>query len=261
MKTMTDTLSKQSQSKRLTAVFGIATLALGLGMQAGPAQAVVVYDANADFTASSTTNPNGVWRYGYDTTASGYDFKPFNDFQVYSGLYPFWTDSGNVVSGTPAFGKNPTGTSISGIGPGQISLHPGAAPFDEAAILRFTAPSNQMYDLIGQFFGGDFPVGFFNGDTDARIIKNGNVSSPLFSIASTAGSPSFSFSALSLVAGDTIDFVVGNLGNFVSDNTPITVQFLDQQSNPVTEPATALLLAAGVLAMRMGRRQRNLTGQ
>ena len=93
--------------------------------------------------------------------------------------------------------------------------------------------------------------------------QNGDTSSPVlpFLATSTAGSPSFSFSGLSLVAGDTLDFVVGNLGDHISDNTPLTVQFLDQTSNSVPEPSTALLLAAAVLALRRSTRQKRLAKQ
>ncbi|MDD5124329.1 hypothetical protein [Methylovulum sp.] len=39
-------------------------------------QAATTYDATNDFTANTTSNPNGVWGYGYDpASVAGYQFK------------------------------------------------------------------------------------------------------------------------------------------------------------------------------------------
>jgi hypothetical protein len=176
--------------------------------------AATTWDATNDFTASTTSNPNGVWSYGYDpASTAGYQFKAFNKFSNAN-----WTDSQYQSSGTPAFGKNLSGATVSGVQPGQITLHPGPVPNGDAAILRFTAPISSLYNVSAKFFSGD------SSETDAWIVTNGNFTSPLISLGVTSANPSHTITSLQLAAGETLDFVVGNHGSYTFDNTPLTVQ-------------------------------------
>lgn len=109
------------------------------------------------------------------------------------------------------------GVATAGVNTGQISLHPGPVANKDSAILRFTAPADAIYTAYGKFFSGD------KGETDAWIVKNGDFTSPLKSLGVTSKNPIFTVSEF-LKAGDTLDFVVGNHGNYSYDNTPITVQ-------------------------------------
>jgi hypothetical protein len=194
------------------------------------------WDAATDFTSTSV-NPNSVWSYGYDPAiTSGYQFKLFDQFNS-STSTPSWTDATYVSLGTPAFGQNLTSDVINGIQPGQVYLHPGPVADGDAAILRFTAPTASTYNVFAQFFVGDI------SQTDAWIIKNGDFSSPISFLGSTNSNPSFS-QGVYLTAGDTLDFVVGNHGDYFYDTTPLTVQI-----SAVPMPAPVWLFGSGLATL------------
>ena len=173
-----------------------------------------VWDAASDFTLLTTANPNGVWSYGYDpASAVGYQFKAFNQFSAAVGSSIIWVDGSYVTLNTPSLYKNLSSSSVVGILPGQISLHPGPTSNGDAAILRFTAPATGSYGVNAQFFAGD------TSETDARVVLNGNFNSALQFFGVTSTNPIFSAGALALAAGDTLDFVVGNAGSFFFDST------------------------------------------
>lgn len=86
--------------------------------------AYAAWDATADFNAT-TTNPNGVWSYGYDPAATaGYQLKSFDLFTTAGTLPIAWQDSSYIYSNVPAFEKNTATSRIAGTLPGQIALHP-----------------------------------------------------------------------------------------------------------------------------------------
>ena len=92
--------------------------------------------------------------------------------------------------------------------PGQISLHPGRAL--EAAVLRFTAPTDGLYNINGQFFAGDsgvMSVGVRQGTT---FLWNGQDTGV------------FSINNKTLSAGDSIDFLV--YGGYLYGNTPLSYE-------------------------------------
>lgn len=199
------------------------------------------YDAAADFTSATTTNPNGVWSYGYDAAGDGgaYSLVPF-DLYTPSASSLLWQKTGYISLNTPAFFKALIGP-IGGTATGEVALHPGPATGfanDDAAILRFTAPANGVYAVNSQFFVGD------NGDTTAWVILNAQIASPLASLGSTNANPSYTNGALSLSVGDTLDFVVGNTGSYFFDTTPLNVTI-----SSVPEPQAWALWAGGLLAM------------
>jgi hypothetical protein len=216
----------------------LAGLALSLASHAAS------WDANADFTTSSTTNPNGVWGYGYDPAAlSGYQFQAFDQLNVLA--LTLWTDSAYNSLNTPTFGKNFGGSTINGAAPGQILLHPGPTPNGDAAILRFTSPATGFYAVSAQFLAGD------SGQTDAWVVKNGDFASPLVSLGITGANPAYNATGISLLAGDTLDFVVGNHGDFLYGTTPLTVQI-----SAVPEPSTTLMCLAGCAWIAFALRRR-----
>lgn len=213
-----------------------------LGLLAGPAMA---WDAAGDFDLQSSANPNGVWSYGYDPAAlPGYQLKLFDALDT--GPVLAWRDGSYQSLGTPSFAKNLTGGTINGgWGADQVMLHPGPTANGDAAILRFTAPTTGRYDVQSQFFVGD------QGAVDVWIVLNGSFDAPLAALGDSAADPQWNAAGLALAAGDTLDFVVGNAGNFFYDTTPLAVSIVSS----VPEPAPALLWACGaaLLACRVRR--------
>lgn len=198
-------------------------------------RADVIYDAADDY--SDTNNPNGVWSSGY-TTGLGTTLNLFDTSTTYGGPINVWTKSGHVdIGGTPAFLKN-YGVPVPGAGTDEVSLHP--SQFGDYAVLRFTAPVTGEYTLLSQFFEGN------TGETDAYVLLNEDTVSPLLYAPQTSVNPSYN-TVLNLTAGDTLDFVVGALGNFDSDLTPLEVQIT---LSAVPEPTSMALV--GMIAAPFG---------
>lgn len=158
-----------------------------------------------------------------------------------------WHDVANSSFGTPVIYKNfSTGTLVSGtvtIPALTLVMHPGPTGFGaggarEFAVTRWTATSAGTFDIAGSFLALD------SGSTDVHVVRNG-VS--LFStVRASFANTSFSLSGVSLAAGDTIDFVVGNNGNFTNDSTGLVATI-------VPSPAAAAPLALSLLARRRRR--------
>lgn len=203
----------------------------------GNANAALSWDAQKDFSAA---NPSNDWSYGYDPASiQGYQFTLFDLFSGDNNL-PRWSDSDYDTLGTPSILKNLTGSETSfKVAPGQLSLHPGQIANGDAAILRFTAPITSQYTISGQFFQGD------SSDTVAWVVKNSDLISPLMTIGSTDGNPTFLLSRLDLVSGDTLDFVVGNNGSFYNDSTPLAVQI--NAVPPVPVPGAVWFFGSALL--------------
>jgi hypothetical protein len=213
----------------------VAAAAAGtwLGLACGPALA---YDAAADFDPQTVTNPNGVWSYGYDPAGNGYQFKPFDLLQICGGTTLLcWNDSTYIFSNTPWVGKNIGSTPVNTVLPGQMGFHPGPTPYEDDAILRFTAPSTGQYEVWVQMFRGDA------GGTDGWIVLNGDFTTPLASLGHTDFNPVYHNALLVLHAGDTLDAVVGNQGSYFGDSTP-----LNYRISLVPEPGAPVLLLAGL---------------
>jgi hypothetical protein len=109
-----------------------------------------------------------------------------------------------------------------GIPTNYAALHPGCEKPDYA-VLRWTAPQAGSYLVNGKFLAGH------NGAVSTHVLRNGLASSPLLAVAVTyvdeALPPN---TTLSLTAGETLDFVVGNAGNCNSDSTPLEVRIMRQ---------------------------------
>jgi hypothetical protein len=236
--------------------FFIAIFLAGLWASLGSAQAIAGYNAAADF--SPTSNPNGVWSYGYSTTLGG----AFNLYTT-SGIFPNpnGTPTGldswykNISLDDPAVIHNGTNAPILVDGsalynPGQLGLHPG--PDGEDSIVRFTASATTTYSLTSSFSGLD-EVGT---TTDVHVLVNGV--SIYNNLINGFGAVDNFTSSLTLNAGDHVDFVVGygSNGTFYYDSTGLSATF--SPSSTVPEPSSVVLVAiAGVvLAGTQLRRRR-----
>lgn len=181
--------------KALAPSFALCAVMLSVS---GLAQAST-YDATADFQASNNSI-GSVWSYGYSPSATGYAMTLF-DISTGSNT---WNKSGYITLGTPTIWKNTSGSTLYGVNPGQIALHPGPVANGDYAILRFTAPTSANYTVTGQFFAGD------SGSMNGGIVLNGNLANPLQYFSSTTDASFFSPLSLALTSGQTLDFVVGN---------------------------------------------------
>lgn len=193
------------------------------------------YDATSDFQTSSNSFGN-VWSYGYSSSSTSYSMTLF-DTAVGGNA---WIMNGYNTLGTPAIWQNTTGSTAYGVTPGQISLHPGPAAYGDFTILRFTAPSSDNYTITGQFFVGDF------GSMNGSIVLNGDIANPLQYFSNTTDASFFAPLALNMASGQTLDFVVGNNGNFYYGNTPITASI---STSAVPVPAAIWLLGSGLLSL------------
>ena len=232
--------------------FGLAAALLALGFH-GMSMAGPIYDAAADFSFSN--NPNGVWRYGYETTLGGalntYTAKTTH----LTGSTPdvqFWMFNAQNTT-TPSVGFNPTAGDVTyastTVRSGHVTAHPG--PANELSVIRFVAPSTGSYQLTSSFnmrsFGGTH-------STDVHVLLDNNTLSQLFNSTVNAFNESKSYNALLLLtAGDFIDFVVGANGSFLGDTTQLDARF-EFSPNQVPEPGGLLLTALAIGLLSLNRR-------
>jgi sugar lactone lactonase YvrE len=179
------------------------------------------YDATADF--SSTSNPNGVWSYGW-SQSRGATFNLYSTPTTNDGL-DFWISN----SSGPSVWYNPTSASIT-IGTVTIPAktlggHPGSQ--GENTVVRWTAPTNGTYQINAVFWGDDFtgPT-----TTDVAVLHNGKT---LYAseVTGYGSSSDQSYTAtVSANAGDTVDFSVGygTDGNFFYDSTGVSAVITPQ---------------------------------
>lgn len=226
-----------------------------IGSLAAPTVAHAGFDAAADF--SPTSNPNGVWSYGW-MQALGSSFVLDAIHETESGL-DFW--EGSIASGSPpgsfplVFHNGTAHTIVTAgtvsVAPGQLALHPD--PGNEYSVLRWTAPRNDAVSIKSVFSGLDF-VG--PTSTDVHVLHNG---SPLFAddVQGFGSGSAVTFnSVLNVVQGDTIDFAVGfgRNGSFFFDSTALSATIAS-----VPEPSARALLSVGTVGFLFyGWRRRDM---
>jgi hypothetical protein len=210
-----------------------------------------VWDAANDFSASN--NPNGTWSYGWSDTLGGtmalYDIawkgpagSPFVGMDLWSTSYHFPANSDPLVE------HNGTGQDLL-VGnlfqpANQLMSHPG--PDHEYSIIRWLAPETTTISIQANFFGLDTT----GTSTDVHVLYN---NSSLFDGAvsgfGVGSGPSF-WTAISVTAGDTVDFVVGDNGYYIHDTTGVNATIA---SPSVPEPATIIIWSLlGTLAISIG---------
>ncbi len=215
---------------------------------AAPARAGALYDAVADF--SQTSNPNGVWSYGYGTGGSSftaYDSSTATCAGV-TGLF-CWYASGADDNNLPAVGINTSGSTITSgtldVPTNQLFMHPTGvgATSNYDTIVQFTAPTAGGYAYSGLFQADDA-----HGSTGVTVsIWDG--STELFSALLGSPGATANFSGIAaLGAGGTLEFVVTASNPYSYDSTGLEVL--------IPEPATAAVFAAGLALLGVSRRRR-----
>lgn len=202
-----------------------------------------------DFSASN--NPNGNWSYGYTSTLGG-SFSLFAASGTgCSGTLDVWTTS----SGFPVVVHNSSGTTQTCSGTVSVptnvlGMHPSSS--GEDAVVRWTAAASGTYSIGGFFEGLDF---VYPTTTDVHILLNSSTSLFSAGIASFEVPANFALSE-ALLAGDTIDFVVGygNDASYIGDTTGLAGNI--NAASAIPEPSAWLLLGTGILGLLSGQRLR-----
>jgi hypothetical protein len=238
-------------------LYCIRALLLALLLVAARAtEAGVVYDAAADFSA--TSNPNGVWSYGESATLG-------SPFQIYTqagpdnadlppaNLLDTWNNGTRGNYTVPSVVHNGTAIPISFNGtitvqPGELGFHPG--PLGQYSIVRFTTAIAGSYTLASAFQPMDSLA-----TTDVHVLLNG-VS--IFDGFVNPGDPTSFNTGLVLGAGDRIDFAVGigSNGNYSNDATGLSATLT---TSAVPEAPTLVLGLASLAGfLLVGLRRVNL---
>ena len=209
-----------------------------------------VFDASTQF--SPTSNPNSVWRYGFEATTLGSGFTLFNTAaQFIPNAVDSWSSSS--LGANPEINHNNTGSTFFASDPAlqiewaanELAFHPG--PAGQFSVLRFVAPAAGIFQLAVSFQGIDHQ----GATTDVHVLAN-NIS--LFDQQITGFHVPRSFSTtLTLAQGGTVDFAVGYgaNGNFLEDSTGVSATIA-----VVPEPFGGSLILLGVAIVSVFSRHR-----
>jgi hypothetical protein len=212
------------------------------------------YDAAADF--SITSNPNGVWSYGWSTSrGSNFNRLPTPE-PAFDGVSDLWTGSGVCCSVAPSVfhnGTNFVDTKASCCAPwpvGGLGFHPGID--GENSIVRWTAPSTGVFKIKATFSGLDYgtPPTRTGTTTDVAVLHNG-VQLWSGNIVEFGSHYDQFFSGTVLVhAGDTIDFTLGWGMVATGNDYPSPNYNFDSTGQDAVITSADQLLTAGVLIRR-----------
>ena len=180
------------------------------------------YNPATDFSASS--NPNGVYTYGYESTLGG-TLTAFNTEST--GLYGAQWNTPTVDSSLGVYDGAPKG----------LFLHPG--PAGQYSVIRLSLPSSGHLTISGAFGSAGIGGG---ATTDVHILIN---NLDVFHGEVTGATVPFSYSG-TVAPGSTVDFAVGDGsdGNYISDSTTLSANIVTGVAG-VPEPASWALMAIG----------------
>ncbi|MGO9462688.1 MAG: hypothetical protein ACLQIB_47215 [Isosphaeraceae bacterium] len=224
-------------------------VALFLALVVGAARpAAAQYDPSTAF--SPTSNPNGVWSYGFENVPVG---SPFNLLTVptpvpaspgpfiSSWQTPTFGTLGVLDNGLPVPQTVNTGVDFAIYQPGMLAMHPG--PNDQLAIVQFTAPANGFYTIQGTFEAIDTSM---VSTSVYLLFNNVTIASGVVPPAYLAQVP-LSSPSLFLAAGDTLAYAVG--GGPFHDTTALINAEVSPASSIIPEPSSFVLLAIACVAL------------
>jgi hypothetical protein len=224
-------------------------IAVLLGLMVGTAWlASAQFDPSAQF--SPTSNPNGVWTYGYESVPIG---SPFNlltlPLPVPSAPGPFidsWQSPafgavGVFHNGTAASQSVTIGPETSLFNSGMLAMH--AGPNDEYGMVQFSAPANGIYTIQGTFEGIDVA-----GTTSTIFLLHNNVVVAASNIIPFGPPVPLASGPFLLNVGDTLAYAVGG-GPFNSMTALVNAQ-VAAVGVPEPSPYALLGLALVPLAVR-----------
>ena len=220
------------------------TLAVALTGACAPAQALT-YQPEQDWVDAGHSGP---WSFGWDHGTTAYQFKAFDQF-TRDPATQRWQSADYQALGCPTAFLNLAASPLAGIAPGALALHPGPNAGNatgDAAVLRFTAAWGGLYSVTARFDDGDI------GETQAWVVLNSNFLAPVSSLGFTSPGANFQ-GTLALSAGDTLDFLVGNQGDFYFDSTSVAVSI----TTAVPEASTLALLLTGLLGLGISQGRRD----
>jgi large repetitive protein len=179
------------------------------------------WDASRDFLVNAK-NPSGVWSYGYKEKLE----DPLTLFAERVVDVQTLAIRNNISAGTPAIWKNISTTDYTCCGslrlaPGKLAIHPGP---NQLSVLRWSAVAAGVYKVDVDIFA------VTNATTEIWLIKQGMIVDHAFH-----NQNNFKLSRiLDVAAGEAVDVVVGNAGNYTSDNTGVNVVVSPSQLPPDT---------------------------
>jgi hypothetical protein len=223
-----------------------------------------IYDAAADFSSSS--NPNGVWAYGWSQTLGGTfntDSANIQNLGGIPGVVQWRGEQPPNADGNPSVFENTTSTtqtvgSIS-LPAGSLAFHPGSAGQD--AVIQFTAPSAGQYLISAIFTGQDFR-GPTSTDVNVYVGSTSEFSSVVNGF-NPIGTTTLMPTLFTLTSGETVDFIVGDNGgpdgpdaggaNFSFDATGLQAKITAVPEANTIIAGLLLLLPFGAGALRILR--------
>jgi len=211
----------------------------------------IVYDPALQFDTVNNPSTKGPWTLGWTNTLGG----GFNNFTTPGSNGNIF---GRVGPGITVVDFNTDTINVGAISsvrwlPGQIRISPGTN--GEFGVIRFTAPTTGMYNLLASFSGNDI----FAPSTDVYVLVNSVTQ--FNGIVNTAwgssgpgipgAGPSFTQQTF-LALGNTVDFAVGNQNGSASfDSTGFTGLI-----TAVPEPNSLIMASIAGVALLWKRRRR-----
>jgi hypothetical protein len=227
-------------------------------LAAGAAAFALLAAGSAGAATFSVAGDFGSSVFAYGQGVGGSSFTAFSSHTACGAGLDCYDTAGlpDVVKNTNAFDVV-TATAL--IQAGTVHLHPGPAASGNDAIVRFIAPTAGLYRIAGAFAREDMTA---NGNgTVASIWSNiGGAAASLFSTSlpnSSYGSETtFKGLTANLGAGDSIDFVLNNAGEYSYDSTRLSATLTLAPTGGVPEPASWAMLIAGFFGLGQALRQR-----